>query len=61
MGPRYEVWKGQITATLKPVGDGFFKITSTGFSQDGRVKRSIVCTAVVRKTSFNIVSWRAIN
>lgn len=56
----YEVWKNQITVSgTKP--QGFYKITATGYSPDGRVSRSIMCTAIIKKNSCLVTTWKALN
>ena len=56
----YEVWKNQITASTGKT-EGLYKIIATGHSPDGRVSRSLVCTAVIRRNGFFMTSWKSLN
>ncbi|MCX8043864.1 MAG: type II secretion system protein GspK [Desulfobacterota bacterium] len=56
----YEVWKNQITASARKT-HGLYRITATGYADDGRVSRCIACTAVIKATSCFVTSWKALN
>lgn len=56
----YEVWKNQITASAGKT-EGMYKIIATGYSPDGRVSRSLMCTAVIRRNGFFMTSWKSLN
>lgn len=56
----YEVWKNQITVKGSK-SQGFYKIKATGFSPDGRVSRTIMCSTIIQKNWYYITTWKALN
>lgn len=56
----YEGWKNQITVSAGKAR-GLYKITATGRSPDGRVSRSVMCTAVIQKNLSLITTWKTLN
>ena len=56
----YEVWKSQITVSGMKTR-GLYKISATGQSPDGRVSRSVMCTAVIQKNMSLVTTWKTLN